>query len=77
MHRNTVDQFLVTHVRDAAGKVIKFYWIEFVEPNIEIAEKMATLSGKSVDLISTSNEFFDTKVKEYRKFSVITKINVK
>jgi hypothetical protein len=71
------DVFLVIHVKDESGKINKFYWLEFVESNIEISEKGTQLTGKSVDLTFTSRELYDPKTKEYRKFSIVKKFEVK
>lgn len=70
------DVFLVVHVKDEAGKVNKFFWLEFVESNVEISEMSAKLVGKSVDLTFTSRELYDPKTKEYRKFSIVKKFEV-
>jgi hypothetical protein len=68
------DFFVVFSVKDDAGKVSKYYWMTFIESEDDFATSYAALLGKDVSISYKTQEFFDPKIGEYRKFFVITKI---
>ena len=68
--------FLVLHIKDESGKTNKFYWLTYVESGIEVAERCDSMVGTSVALSYRSEEFFDPKIKEYRSFSIIEKLEL-
>ena len=68
--------FLVLHIKDESGKTNKFYWLTYVESGIEVADRYDSMVGTSVALTYRSEEFFDPKIKEYRSFSIIEKLEL-
>jgi len=70
------DAFVVFSVKDEKGKISKFYWFTFIESNIELSTKYKTLADKKVIITYTTQEFFDTKLGEYRNFKIIQKLDV-
>jgi len=68
------DCFVIISLQDESGKITKFYWMTFITTPIDLTNSYSTLMGKSLTITSKSQEFFDPKLKEYRQFSVIKKI---
>jgi len=68
--------FVVLHIKDESGKTNKFYWLTYVESGIEVADGYDSMVGKSIALTYRSEEFFDPKIKEYRSFSIIEKLEL-
>lgn len=68
--------FVVLHIKDGSGKTNKFYWLTYVESGIEVAERYDSMVGTSVAVTYRSEEFFDPKIKEYRSFSIIEKLDL-
>jgi hypothetical protein len=68
--------FVVLHIKDESGKINKFYWLTYVESDIEVGDRYDSMVGKSVALTYRSEEFFDPKIKEYRSFSIIEKLEL-
>jgi hypothetical protein len=70
------DFFVVMHIKDNSGKTNKFYWLTYVDSGLELSENYDSMIGKTVNLTYRIEDFFDPKIKEYRQFSVIEKIDV-
>jgi hypothetical protein len=68
--------FVVLHIKDESGKTNKFYWLTYVESGIDVADGYDSMVGKSIALTYRSEEFFDPKIKEYRSFSIIEKLEL-
>ena len=68
------DCFMVFSLKDETGKITKFYWLTFIESDIEMAGNYASLSGRQVKITYDIQDFFDAKIKEYRQFYIIKKI---
>ena len=68
--------FVVLHIKDEYGKTNKFYWLTYVESGVEVADGFDSMLGTSVALTYRSEEFYDPKIKEYRPFSVIEKLDL-
>jgi hypothetical protein len=68
--------FVVLYIKDESGKTNKFYWLTYVESGVEVADGYDSMMGISVTLTYRSEEFFDPKIKEYRPFSVIEKMEL-
>ncbi len=68
--------FVVLHIKDESGKTNKFYWLTYVESGVEVADGFDSMLGTSVALTYRSEEFYDPKIKEYRPFSVIEKLDL-
>ena len=70
------DIFVVFSLEDEMGKVSKFYWFGFIESDIELTGKYKSLKGKTVRVTALPQEFFDSRIGEYRVFNVIQAIDV-
>ena len=70
------DIFLEFSVRDQQGKTSKFYWLTFIESNIDLSVNYETLIDKSVRIDAVPQEIFDARIGEYRTVHVITKIKL-
>lgn len=68
------DLFVVLHVKDVDGKTNKFYWLTYVDSDVELIEKYQAMVGSPVQITYRSEEWFDPKIKEYRQFSVIERL---
>lgn len=66
----------VVNIKDESGKTNKFYWLTYVESGIDVADRYDSMVGTSVALSYRSEEFFDPKIKEYRSFSIIEKLEL-
>lgn len=70
------DFFVVLHIKDESGKTNKFYWLTYVESAVEVADRYDSMVGTSIAVTYRSEEFFDPKIKEYRSFSIIEKLEL-
>ena len=68
------DFFVVLHVKEESGKTNKFYWLTYVESDVDLADQFASIVGTPVSITYRSEDLFDPKIKEYRQFSIIEKI---
>lgn len=69
------DQFIVFSVRDERGRVSKFHWLTFVDSDINLSSDYMKLMDESVTITYTSQEFFDSRIGEYRVYNIIEKID--
>lgn len=67
------DSFVIFSVREEGGKVSKYYWMTFIESHDDFVGSYSDLVGTEVSISYKTQEFFDPKIGEYRKFFVITK----
>lgn len=63
--------FVVFSVKDNKGKVSKFYWLTFIDSDVELPVDYKSLVDKTVKISYVSQEFFDPKIGEYRFFNII------
>ena len=68
------DFFVVLHIKDGEGKTNKFYWLTFIDSDVDLVERYDSLIGTPVEVTYRIEEWFDPKIKEYRQFSVIEKL---
>ncbi len=69
-------KFVVFTVKNELGKQTKFYWLTFIESNVELISDYKTLTGKSVNVTYIQQEFFDSRIGEYRVFNIIQNLEV-
>lgn len=67
-------QFIVFSLKDSTGKTNKFYWMSYIESDMDIFSDYKELKNESVKITYFINEFFDSRIGEYRDFNIITKI---
>lgn len=65
------ENFVVFSLKDESGKITKFYWLTFVEADIELSGNYQSLLEKNVEIGYVKKDFFDPKINEYRTFNVI------
>ncbi len=65
------DQFVIFSVKNELGRNTKFYWLTFVESNIELSFKYKSLVDDLVKITYVSQEFYDARIGEYRIFNII------
>ena len=70
------DFFVVLSLKDDLGKITKYYWLTFIDSEVDLASSYSTLMGKSISIDYESQEFFDPKLQEYRQFLIIKKITI-
>lgn len=70
------DNQVVISLVDAKGKYMKFLWQTFIESNFNLMNNYKDLVDKNVSIEYVEKEFFDPKIREYRKYNVISKLQV-
>jgi len=68
------DVFVIFHLKDDTGKISKYYWMSFVESDLDLTNTYSGMVGKALMIEYEPREFFDPKLLEYRQFSVIKTI---
>ena len=68
------DFFVVFTLKDENGKISKYYWLSFIDSGIELTENYTDLMGKPATILYEEQEFFDPRIKEYRKFNIIKEL---
>jgi hypothetical protein len=66
------EPFVQFHLRDANGKVVRFYWLTFVESHLDMLEDYKSLLTQTLSFKYVVQEFFDPRVGEYRNFNILT-----
>lgn len=70
------DFFVVFHVKDEQGKVMKYYWFDYLDNEHDLINTYKTVVGKNITLTFVINEFFDPKIGEYRQFYSIKQLSI-
>jgi hypothetical protein len=68
--------FLEFSLKDEQGKISKFYWLSFIESDMELTTEYKSLLDKYVRITFRSEEFFDARIGEYRIFNIIQELEV-
>lgn len=68
----TKETFVVFELKNDNGKVEKFYWLSYVESDLNLQSKYNDLTGEEVEIEYIEQELFDSRINEYRKFNLIT-----
>lgn len=68
------DMFVVLHVKDQDLKTTKFYWMTFVDSDVELAERYETMVGAPVRITYRMEDMYDPKIKDYRSFAILEKL---
>ncbi|TLX71150.1 hypothetical protein E9993_21010 [Labilibacter sediminis] len=67
-------QFIVFSVKNEEGRLTKFYWLTFVDSDIEMTSSYQSLKNEKVSIDFVEQEFFDSRIGEYRTFNIIQKL---
>jgi hypothetical protein len=70
------DCFVVISIKDEFGKISKFYWMTFINSKYNLIDQYDLLTGKTLDIYYKTQEFFDPRIKEYRQFNIMTKMEI-
>jgi hypothetical protein len=70
-------KFVEFSIKDAQGKIWKFYWFTFIESGIELTNNYQSLMEQYVQITYTTQDLFDARIQEYRNFNVIQKLELK
>jgi hypothetical protein len=68
------DAFVVLYIKDQDSKTTKFYWMTYVDSDVELVDRYETMVGSPVRITYHTEEMFDPKIKEYRQFAIIEKL---
>lgn len=72
----TDNKFVEFSIKEESGKISKYYWFTFIESTTEMSSEYKKLADKNVQIIYTSQEFFDARIGEYRTFNIIKEIEI-
>lgn len=70
------EQFVVFSIKDDAGKTTKFYWLWYIESEMDLPTEYLTLIGKEVELYYYENDIYDPRIDEYKTFFIIEEMNL-
>lgn len=70
------DHFVIFSVKDENGKLTKYYWLTFIDSNIELTSNYMDMVGRPLEITYRTEDFFDPKIEQYRQFFIITKLNI-
>ncbi len=70
------DFFVVFSLKDDQGKTTKFYWLTFVDADLELTNKYHSLLGETAKITYKVQDFFDPKIEEYRSYNIISKVAI-
>jgi hypothetical protein len=70
------DKFVEFTIKDESGKTSKYLWLTLIESNYDLSSDYKNLIDKFVQLSVISQEIFDPRIGEYRKFNVIRKLEL-
>ena len=68
------DKFVEFSIKDENGKVSKYYWLTFIESNVELTNNYKSILDENVRITFFTQEFFDGRISEYRTFNIIQKL---
>lgn len=66
--------FVVFSLKDNFGRIFKFYWLSFIQSDLELTNNYNSLLGKTIKLTYGKKDYFDPKILEYRQFNIVSKI---
>lgn len=70
------DGFISFEIKNEEGKVQRFYWLTFAYSEFDLQSSYNTLEKKNIKLEYVEQELFDLRINEYRKFNIITSLEV-
>ncbi len=70
------DQFVSLSLQDENGKIARFFWMKFIQLEPEFVHNYKLLLGKQLQLVYTTENFFDPRIKEYRDFNIIERLDI-
>jgi len=70
------DFFVVFSMKDETGRITKFYWLTFVNSDMDFIAEYESLMGKSASITYASQDLFDPRISEYRSVNIIKKFDL-
>lgn len=70
------DLFVVFSIKETSGKTTKYYWLTFIESDLDLPTSYKMLLGKNTTINYSETEYFDPKIKEYKMIRIIKSIQV-
>lgn len=67
--------FVYFTLKNEEGKTYNFYWLSFFASNINLSADYNKILFKKVKISYEEKEFYDPRIKEYKKFNVITELS--
>lgn len=68
------ETFIVFELKNDNGRIEKFYWLTYVDSDLNLQNMYDELRDKQVQLEYIEQELFDSRINEYRKFNLITSL---
>ena len=68
------EKFVEFTIKNEKGKTSKFYWLSQIHSDIDIENRYDSLLNKKVSIQYVKEEFFDSRINEYKLFNVLEKI---
>lgn len=69
-----VQPFVCFTIKTNDGKSGKYYWLTFVESNLDLTNNFGTMQDKVVECTYESVEVFDPRIGEYRNINVLNSL---
>ena len=70
------EPFVVFTMKEESGKVVKMYWLTFVDSEFAMMSQYSALLGRKVTIEYSEVEIFDHRLKEYRNINIIEALAV-
>ncbi len=70
------DSVVIFELKNDLGKLKKFYWLTFIRTEYNLQNAYKKLKNENVQIAYIEQELFDPRIKEYRKFNVITSLKI-
>ena len=70
------DGFVYFIINNQDGRTSKYYWLTYVDSELDIENNFESLKGKSVLVKYMILEIFDPKINDYRNINVLISLNL-
>lgn len=70
------EPFVCFTIKDDEGKQQKFYWISYVESEMNLETTFQSLLGRKVYFEYVVQDVFDARIKEYRNINILVNIDL-
>ena len=70
------EPFVVFTMKEESGKVVKMYWLTFVESDFAMMSQFSSLLGRKLTIEYSEVEIFDSRLKEYRNINIIETLSL-
>ena len=70
------EPFVCFTIKDEAGRKQKFYWLSYVDSEMNLETTFQSLLGREVYFEYVVQEVFDPRIKEYRNINILVYLDV-